>query len=168
MRTALDADPERLDGHEQKFVANVREHGWFGTHVFGDDQGPEFTFTTGFWLTLGCPELIAFSLKRDTAHDIFWTFYRAMQDGTRYNIGSRVSDILTNLDIVLIPVDKGHYRKHLGWSRWFYAGDEFPCWQLVWPDRANRFPWDHAADPSFRDSQPDLSSGNWGGLSLNS
>jgi hypothetical protein len=46
--TALDASPERLDQHEQKFVQRIREHGWLGTHVTPDDNGPGFSYTTGF------------------------------------------------------------------------------------------------------------------------
>jgi alkylation response protein AidB-like acyl-CoA dehydrogenase len=45
-----DADPERLDPHEQKFVQRIREHGWLGMHVTPDDNGPGFSHTTGFWL----------------------------------------------------------------------------------------------------------------------
>ena len=48
MRTALNADPERLDRHERKFVENIRDHGWVHTSVFEDKEGPGFGFTTGF------------------------------------------------------------------------------------------------------------------------
>src|SRR5262245_43677846 len=72
MRTALEAPASMLDEHETKFVAKIREHGWFHMSVARDAEGPGFGYTTGFWLKFDFPELITFSLKRDTAHDIFW------------------------------------------------------------------------------------------------
>src|SRR5229473_5095649 len=75
MRTALDAHPAQLDRHERNFVEKIREHGWFGTHVFADKNGPGFGYTTGFWLRFGFPELILFSLSRQVAHDTFWHMY---------------------------------------------------------------------------------------------
>src|SRR5262245_1598505 len=63
MRTALDALTSQLDQHEQDFVAKIREFGWFGTNVFEDAEGPGFSYTTGFWVSLGVPEVIVFSLN---------------------------------------------------------------------------------------------------------
>src|ERR1700691_3936743 len=72
MLTALDAPEDLLDKHEKKFVASVREHGWLRTNVFAEAEHLGFCYTTGIWKTLGLPELIAFSIKSDAAHGIFW------------------------------------------------------------------------------------------------
>ena len=61
----------------------------------------------------------------------------------------------------VFPVAKRHYANHLGWSRWFYAGDDFPCQQIVWPDRAGLFPWEAGFDPTFANKQPDLTEHGW-------
>ena len=53
----MDAPPDVLDDGEQSFVAKVRELGWFRTSVFGDDEGPGFSFTTGFWVNASQPEV---------------------------------------------------------------------------------------------------------------
>jgi hypothetical protein len=87
MRTALDADPAQLDGHEQKFTEKIRKHGWFGTHVAADNDGPSFAYTTGFWLKFRFPELIVFSLSRQVAHDTFWYMYRGLEAGKHFAIG---------------------------------------------------------------------------------
>jgi len=42
MITALDADPGLLDPSEQTFVGHIREHGWTGTSVNPDEEGPGF------------------------------------------------------------------------------------------------------------------------------
>jgi hypothetical protein len=87
MFTALDADPERLDQHEQNFVQQIREHGWFGTHVMPDDKGPGFSYTTGFWLKFSFPEMILFSMSKETTQDTFWHIYRELEAGRRLPVG---------------------------------------------------------------------------------
>jgi hypothetical protein len=49
----------------------------------------------------------------------------------------------------------------LGWSRWFYGGDAFPCLQIVWSDRDGRFPWQSGFDPALAGLQPDLTENGW-------
>lgn len=165
MRTALDADPAQLDRHEKNFVNKVRKHGWFHTSVApreGED-GPSFGYTTGFWLKFRFPELIVFSLRRQVAHDTFWHVYRELDAGKQFAIGEPRDDIFQNAAVVLLPVSPEEYQSHLGWSRWFYGGDEFQCLQLVFPDTNGYFPWSDRGSDSFRTSQPDLTTGNWFG-----
>jgi hypothetical protein len=164
MRTALDADPEKLDGHEQNFVEKIRQYGWFGTHVGAEGEAPGFGYTTGFWLKLGFPELILFSLGRQVAHDTFWHIYRELEAGKRFAIGKPEDNIFENYPAVLLPVFPQEYPTHLGWSRWFYGGDHFHCLQLVCPDSNGCFPWSNGASDDFRASQPDLTASNWSGL----
>jgi uncharacterized protein DUF4262 len=162
--TALDAPPAKLDKHEQNFVGNVREHGWCATHVAPDDTAPGFSYTTGFWLKFGAPELIVYSLRGDIAHDTFWHAYRELEAGKRFPVGEPTNDFFSNGAAVLLPVSSRHYRDHLGWSRWFYGGDNFQCHQLLWADRDGRFPWSSGAPDGLREAQPDLTDGNWSGL----
>ena len=164
MITALDAPPAMLDKHEQNFVVKIREHGWLGTHIAPDEQGPGFSYTTGFWLKFEVPELIVFSLRRDIAHDTFWHVYRELEAGKRFPVGEPSDNIFSNVSGLLLPVSRRHYRHHLGWSRWFYGNDDFQCLQLLWPDRDLSFPWSPGASDELRRDQPDLTEGNWSGL----
>lgn len=157
MRTALDAPVTVLDAHEQTFIAKVREHGWFHTHVFPDEEAG-FSYTTGFWINTGFPELIVFSLPQETADAVLWDVYRDLKGGRYWSVGVRIPDLFANCDAYLLPVGKQNYRNHLGWSRWFYGGDEFPCLQLVWPDRNGAFPWELG---SKANGQPDISPEGW-------
>ena len=160
--TALDADPARLDEHEQNFVAKVREFGWLATQVAGDKQGPEFSYTSGLWLKFAFPEIVLFGLARQVAHDTFWHIYRELEAVKRFAIGTREDAIFENVPAVLLPVSTQHYRDHLGWSRWFYGNDDFQCLQLIFPDSSGLFPWEGASE-GFCALQPDLTSGNWSG-----
>jgi hypothetical protein len=161
--TALDANPARLDKHEQNFVEQIRKHGWFGTRVGSDKEGPGFSYTTGFWLKFEFPELILFSLRRDAAQDTFWYMYRELEAGRTFPIGEPTGEIFQTTAAVLLPVAPQQYRSHLGWSRWFYGNDNFECLQLVWPDVSGDFPWSPGSSEDFRTAQPDLTAGNWSG-----
>lgn len=159
--TALDAPASALDANEQNVVANVRQHGWFCTHVLGDAEGPGFSYSTGFWVTLGKPEVIVFGLKRETAQALLWSVYRMLQAGRPIRPGVRDDELFNDLPAWLEVVDPARYRDYLGWSCWFYGGPAFPCLQFLWPDAAGRFPW-QGMDPAYADLQPDLSIAGWG------
>jgi hypothetical protein len=164
MFTALDAPPERLDQHEQNFVAQIRNHGWFGTHVMPEGDKPGFAYTTGFWLKFEFPEVILFSMRQQAARDTFWTIYHELEAGRLPPVGEPTAAIFQNAAAVFLPLSLQHYRCHLGWSRWFYGNDEFECLELVYPDRDGRFPWAAEASNAARAAQPDLTEGNWSGL----
>ncbi|HEX8480318.1 MAG TPA: DUF4262 domain-containing protein [Allosphingosinicella sp.] len=157
MDTALDIPPDRLDPDEHDFVAVIREHGWFATHVREEEDLAAFSYTTGFWLEFRLPEIVLFGLTRATRHDILWDVFRDLQGGIRWPEAERVSGVVGNADVAFFPVAARHYPEHLGWCRWFYGGDDFPCLQLVWPDRVGLFPWESGFDPALLEFQPDLS-----------
>ncbi|WP_025290488.1 DUF4262 domain-containing protein [Sphingomonas sanxanigenens] len=161
MRTALDALPETLSASEKAFVTMIRENGFFRTEVLGDDEGPGFSFTTGFWVTAKHPELIMFSMTGDIAHDIFWDLFKDARSARSLPVGRRTDQVFANLPAYAFPVAKRHYADHLGWSRWFYGDDKFPCIQIVWPDRGGVFPWEKGFDATFVNDQPDLSEHGW-------
>ena len=56
-------------------------------------------------------------------------------------------------------VEKQNYNRYLGWSVWFYGGDDFECLQMVVPDAVGLLPWQAGFDPA--ETQPDLSKGAW-------
>lgn len=161
MFTALDALAEKLDDQEATFVGQIREHGWFRSNVFADSEGPGFSYTTGFWLGEKAPEIIVFSLKSEIAHDVLWSAYRDVAGGLSLLTGQRISNVFANTDAVFLPVSKEFYPEYLGWSRWFYGGDGWPCLQLIWPDPNGVFPWEDGYAECFANSQPNLSGVEW-------
>jgi hypothetical protein len=161
--TAIDLPVGKLDQHDKNFIAKIQEHGWFRTNVFADEEGPGFSYTTGFWLAFGTPEVIVFSLKANSAHTIMGDIYRALESGETLPIRKPLSKLFRSHDAVLLPVSKRHYREYLGWNRWFYGGDDFPCVQLVWPDTHGVFPWVPGFEDRFVNDQIDLTDGDWAG-----
>jgi len=162
MQTAFSLPSAELDDDDRRFLEQVNEQGWFGTSVF-DAEGalPSFSYSTGFWFGHQRPELILFGLKNDVAHDILWDAYRDIEQGRAFSVGVRTSGVFGNADAYLFPVAKRHYAEHLGWSRWFYRGDEFPCLHLIWPDRSGLFPWEAGFADGEKSVQPDLTENGW-------
>lgn len=143
-------------------MTKVREHGWFRTEISAAEGGPNFTFTTGFWINASQPELIMFSLNGKTAHSVFADLFREAERNNALPVGKRSNAIFGNSPAYAFRVARRHYPNYLGWSGWFYGGrDDFPCLQIVWPDRAGLFPWETGSDPSFSNSQPDLTEEGW-------
>ncbi len=161
MRSALDAPIESLDQNERVFVSNVREHGWFRTSVFEDEVGPGFSYSTGFWISSHQPELIMFSMKPEIVHEVFWSLFGAGDAIRTLPVGTRTDTIFANLPAYAFPVAEKFYSDYLGWSRWFYGGNNFPCLQIVWPDRGGVFPWEVGFDTDFERAQPDLTEHGW-------
>lgn len=161
MITALDAPADALDDDEKSFVAKIREHGWLNTSVTSDEEGPGFSYTSGLWVNARQPEVIMFSMKREIAHDVFWDLFRDAQAGRGLKQGVRTDQVFANLPAYVFPVAEKYYREYLGWNRWLYAGDNFPCLQIVWPDRDGVFPWQDGFDPTFAHDQPDLTENGW-------
>jgi uncharacterized protein DUF4262 len=122
------------------------------------------SYTTGFWLKFGHPEVIVFGLSLRAAQDTFWHMYREIEAGRRVPAGAATGDIFENVPAVLLSVAQRHYRTHLGWSRWFCGNEKFECLQLLYPDRDGHFPWSPEALTVDRAAQPDLTEGNWFGL----
>lgn len=161
MMTALSAPDSALDDSERRFVAGIREHGWFQTDVFAEGDRPGFSFTTGFWVTLGKPELIVFGFRSEIANGVFRGIFQDLAAGREFPVGSRTPDVFAGLDAFLLPMDPRQYADHLGWSLWFYGGEPFPCLQLAWPDRSGRFPWEPDVDAAVIRAQTDVSDGGW-------
>ena len=161
MRTLLDAPLDALKPPEHAFAAKVREDGFFRAEVFGDAVGPGFSYSTGFWVSTGQPEIIMFSIKGEIAHDEFWDMFRLAKGNTPLSLGKPTNQVFANRTAYVFPIAKRFYPDYLGWSRWFYGGDDFPCLQIVWPDREGVFPWEGRFDPAQPGGQPDLTEHGW-------
>lgn len=159
--TALDAPPETLSEYEQGLVADVRVHGWRGTHVLKDEEGPGFSYSAGFWLTHGQPEVILFDLPPDLSHDLLGAIHRRLGSGETLPVGRPVSGIIRDEVVYFFPVTLAGNQGFLLASGVLYGAPEFPSLQMVWGDAHGLFPWDEGFNPNFVGLQPDLSPDGW-------
>ena len=160
--TALDDPHENQNDYERKLISRVKEFGWQSTHVFGDDEGdPSFTYSTGFWLTLGRPEIILFDLPSNLAHDVLGQAYRLFSDGTEFQLEKPVAGLLSKESVCFFSVSNDAIAEYLLSSEWFYKGKKFPCNQMVWADPSGRFPWQPGFERQLLRLQPDISENGW-------
>lgn len=161
MKTAFDLPGEDLDQDDSNFLATIREHGWFRTEVLPDSRGPGFSYSTGFTFSADHPELIVFGAESEIARQMLWDSYRNAKEGRPLPVGTRTDQVFGSVPIYAFPVARRFYPEYLGWSSWFYQGDDFECLQLVWPDREGVFPWEPGFDATFKGHQPDLTESGW-------
>jgi hypothetical protein len=136
-------EPWRVhDRMEDAVRGNVAEHACHVMKVPADDEGPGFAYSIGLTKTYGQPEVICFGLSAEVMHWMINELRDRMANGETFADGQRVTGLIEGYDCELRKVRVSRYREFLGYALWFYAGDEFEALQIVWPDKARRFPWD--------------------------
>jgi len=140
--------PQPEDDADRRLLDDVQTHGWHIVHVgvpAGEEaEGPDWSYSIGLFHGFGHPELIVVGLPWSTAEAIINELGSRIRAGARFVHGMRDSDVLENHDVRFVALRADVYRAYLGYAIWFYRGVEFPTLQVVWPDRAGRFPWDPA------------------------
>ena len=150
--------PRPKDPPDDKLIADVREYGVHIINVFADDTGPGWSFTIGLYLNYHHPEVLIFGLKDRQSHLILNDIREKIASGGKFLAGTRTDLFLQGYDVTFIDVPLSAYPDHLGYALWFYRSlpDSFPCVQLVWPDRENKFPWEAGYDNAYSELQPIL------------
>ena len=144
------------DSGEQKVLDHIATYGWHCTNILEEGALPPWTFSIGFYSSWQFPELITIGLKRDTAHSVLGIVAAMLRRGAAPALRLPCDDLLENHSCRFVEVPKSQYREHVGWARWYYDGDDFPLYQIVWPSRSGHFPWEQESTPEFRAWQPVL------------
>jgi len=148
------------DDGDRKLLADVHRVGWHlvGVDAEADPALPPFMFSVGMYYSLGCPEFVVVGLPHAAAMGLINNIGDAVRGGRRVECDVPQSDFVANFDIVLKPVEETNYREYLGFGLWFYKllPHRFPCWQVFWPDREGRFPWNAGCQPAIVALQTDL------------
>ena len=145
---------EATDAGERRAIADVHKYGWHVLKVLEDDEGPGFAYTVGLYHSFRHPELMIVGLPLDVAHAILNLAGEAIRRGAQYSVDVETEDLLEERTCRFRRVPESEYQNYLGWDLWFYDGPAFPALQVIWPDRAGRWPWDPLVDPSIRNIQP--------------
>ena len=142
------------DPAEQRVLDNVAEYGWHCVNILEEKGSPPWTFSIGFYNTWQFPELIVVGFKREVAHPVLNIVAEMLKGGRPVDLDKPSDDLLEGYSCRFVEVPKRHYRDYVGFARWFYQGDGFPLYQLVWPSKAGYFPWEEQASKEFRAWQP--------------
>lgn len=141
---------------EMKILQDVAEQGVHVVHVPMDGDGPGYSFTIGLWHHYQQPEVVVFGLPDDVTIELLNVLADEADDGKRFRGGEKHSGLLVDYPVRFVDVPKDKVGDYLGAAQWAYEGADFPCVQLVWPDKQKRWPWDEGVREGFAASQPIL------------
>jgi hypothetical protein len=131
-----------VDPSEKAVLADIDQYGWHGLWIREDDEGPQFTYSIGFYRTLGAPEVIVIGIRPELAHSMLWEAYRRVRRGETLAPGRLYDGFLDEHPVTFVTVSDDARRQYFGFADWYYKGD-FPAVQLVWPSATDgRWPWD--------------------------
>jgi hypothetical protein len=146
-------EPEHL-AYMNWVAGQVGERGWAVSVAAPDDGPPSWAYSVGLWLTSQFGELVVCGAPADNMTGIIDSIGALLAEGAELEPGDVLTDICP-ARLCLQPVD-------LSWRKtsMFAVADEFygfvrpPYLQVVWADRAGRFPWDRRFAPEFTGAQP--------------
>jgi len=131
-----------VDPAEKAVLADIDSYGWHGLWIREDAAGPQFTYSIGFYHTLGAPEVIVVGIGHELAHSMLWEAYRRARRGETVAPGRFYDGFLDGHAVTFVEVAGDARREYLGFAQWYYKTD-FPALQLVWPSAGDgRWPWD--------------------------
>jgi len=153
--------PSPFERYHFGLLKNSQKAGWTGAAMPAEAGEPAYTYTLGFWVNLGSPDIVI-SGHPYARHenDMLWEAFRQIKDGH-----------LTPSENAPWPgwLEKGHWTwRQVHPSQWnthnFGSGFWFnerqpdarpapPAFQLVWPDSEGRLPWEAGYDDQFRAMQ---------------
>jgi len=149
-------DPE--DDHDRKIFRDVLEH---GCHIVGIDDAPGqslYCFSIGFYLNLAHPEFLVMGLDSSVAAQMINHAFSMVEGGHQFSEGERIRDSFPeNREGVVKPFLKKFYFAYLGYACWFYRSlmflppaiePKFPVYQIFWPDKEGRYPFDQGCHPA--------------------
>lgn len=144
--------PTATDESDHALLATVKKHGWQAICVFSDETSPEFTYSIGFYLTYGHPEILIIGLPSRAARALLAALAERISKGQTYGDGSVATDI-SPCTFRFRRFNQFHYIEYMGIATWFYASlfprELFPTIQLVWPDKRGYYPWDKDYDTNL-------------------
>jgi len=142
------------DESEQKVIDDIANFGWHCVHIIAEENLPEYSFTVGLFQTYKHPELIIFGLPSKISHHILGVAADAAKSDHPIDLTQPTGALIENYSCCFAQVPTSEYQEHVGYSRWYYKGNDFPLYQIVWPSRTGVFPWHPQATREFRAAQP--------------
>ena len=142
------------DKSEQKVIDDIANFGWHCVNILADGEHVAYSFTVGLFHSYGHPELIIFGLPSETAHQVLAIAADAAKSGSPLDLAQTTDALLNNYHCCFAEVPLTEYYEHVGYCRWYYQGNDFPLYQIIWPSRSGLFPWHHQATNEFKASQP--------------
>ncbi|MCU1244707.1 MAG: hypothetical protein JWN02_617 [Acidobacteria bacterium] len=141
---------------KQKIGAEIERHGWVVVAAKADDDAPARATSIGLYRKFNHPEIVVVGLPPETANKVIDAVAESVSEGKSFEANTIHADILARHDVAFVAVSREFFEDYVRPAVGFYGNDEFPALQLVWPDRAGKFPWDDEIDAQVAAMQPVL------------
>jgi hypothetical protein len=143
--------PVAADDHDRKLLSDVENYGWHVLNIFSDESGPGYSFSVGLYHKFGHPEILVMGLSQPVAHQLINLAAGHIARGKEFQAREREEDLAQGFACSFVPILAEHYQEYLGYGIWFYRSlkQPFPAFQLVWPDKQGRLPWESNYDERF-------------------
>lgn len=148
--------PTPTNDYENSVFENIEKYGWHCTSVGGGDGSPCFTYSVGLFDSFGHPELLVIGLSAELSHSMISAVARAAENKPPIELDKPCDNLLGDASCVFVTVPHDQYADWVISARWYYQGDDFPLYQIVWPAVGGPFPWEPTADEKLKSSQPVL------------
>ncbi len=135
-------------------IRDVNTIGWHAAIVEPANAHYGWAFSVGFAQTFHHPEIAVFGLPNDVLRALLDTIGRTLRAGRSYAEGQEDDLLVLPYRCVFRGIDDSWRDRMLPDAAWFYGARPFSALQLVWPDRAHRFPWDDGFDRELASFQP--------------
>jgi hypothetical protein len=142
------------DEAERRVIANIAEYGWHCVGISAEGQEAGYAFTVGLFHTYRHPELVIFGLRDEAAHGILNLAAEAARTERPLDLAVPSDELIEGYQCCFVEVPKSNYQEYVGFCRWFYKGNGFPLYQIVWPSRSGLYPWHPDASQEFKLAQP--------------
>ncbi len=139
---------------EQLILDNIRRYGWHSTSVGCELDTAIFAYTVGLFRTFRHPELLVFGLSPESSHRIFSSAARLIACGRPLDTDAPNEELLPGRCCICVDVPARQYADIVRSACWYYNGNRFPLYQVVWPSDDGLYPWHPTAPDAFTRAQP--------------
>lgn len=145
---------------KKEILEHIEQYGCHLALLSPTDYLPGFAYSIGLYKKFGHPELICFGLHQDVLGAVLNHGRDLVKSGEKLKTGVPYDGFLQGYAVQFIEVNKEFYPNYVGYGCWFYEYDiEFPLYQLVWPDKQHKWPWEEEFNPNWKLKQPLLDRG---------
>jgi hypothetical protein len=117
---------------------------------------PTHGHTLGLCEAFAHPELLLVGLPAELVAEFLGHAVGLVAGGRRFEHGQAAEGLFPGAPAALRRVGEQHYDAYLAEGVAHYGTTEFATLQIVFPDRAGRYPWETGADLMMRLCQPVL------------
>jgi hypothetical protein len=142
-----------IDAYLSEMRALVDEHGWAVQYVSGTAESPPYAYTVGL-AAAGSSELLVYGLPREVSHHLCTEAVARAESEGALEPHRDYDGILSGFPARFLPMAGAQEVDEFAVVRRLWRGLDFEAFQLVWPDRDGRFPWEADCDPDVVRAQP--------------